>query len=995
MKRLRSWLSKIALILPIVLIAAGISLVSQSCPPKFRTDASTQVLYYVDSTDDDAYIYAASAYDWETAHDAASGTMDASNALIQVGISNNYSGSGVWRVWRGFHVFETSGIPDGCVITSATFHFYVDELQDTVTNYQKVYLVGDGITYPSEPIVATDFYYGNYYNYYGASKFVDNGVPADSLVVDDWNTISLNTEGIASINKVGNTPFCTQVTWDYLDFQPADGQRCYVDYGSADGANPPYLEVWYSTLPTVTSQAATSVSFSTATANGNITDTGYDNNDDRGCVYATSSHGDPAGVPPESSGYTYHTHDPGSWGTGAFTAALSSLSEDQVYYYRMWTHNPVTGYDYSDVQQSFHTLQIPTITTSAATSIMNTTARLPGDVTDAGWPASDTVVVYWGDNDGITTPGNWDYSGAPTSPAQPQGLAAFYKDVTGLSPGGTYYFRATVTNTSGTAWASATRSWSSTNIPPTVTASTGAGVTNVSAILYGAISSCGGDLTCSNYGFVWDTTSRPVDPGNTDPSATAYTNYWKAGSGMGVGNFQHSITVVPRTVYYFRSCAQNSSGWVYSPNPELSFTTCDHPDVTTSAPSGVTGTSATFMMMLDSIWGSNTTEWGFDYATDVYYTGHGSTYDLNTHLNSSEPPGWLSIPVLTLTPGTKYHYRAYATNAYGTGYGSDTHFGTIPEDPTLLTPGAMSYTTVDLTWTAGAHAAKTMIRYETASTTGDFPTGPDQGTEAYFNSDEACTVDSLTPGETYYIAAWSWIDGSDVWSSGYSTVVVPLSIPPPVSLKAVPDDATTINLWWIVPIGMRSVSTVTTILYGCVGTYPADPPNPPNPNDILIYTEITGDAGVKDYTWETATAGTPYFFSVWFYDSFTDTYTSAVSALCTTPAGFGDPSMPGGGSFNPPTDAAMTGVPIHSVVENLADVAGMDHGFYWGLLALLVGIIATMGAIIATKSGLMGTGVGGLILAVANTQDIVAVWVTIAFVFLGIVLSWVASHVYA
>jgi len=188
---------------------------------------------------------------------------------------------------------------------------------------------------------------------------------------------------------------------------------------------------------------------------------------------------------------------------------------------------------------------------------------------------------------------------------------------------------------------------------------------------------------------------------------------------------------------------------------------------------------------------------------------------------------------------------------------------------------------------------------------------------------------------------------------------------------------------------------VTTILYGCVGTYPADPPNPPNPNDILVHTEITGDAGVKDYTWETATAGTPYFFSVWFYDSFTDNYTSAVSALCTTPAGFDDPSMPGGGSFNPPTDAAMTGVPIHSVVENLADVAGMDHGFYWGLLALLVGIIATMGAIIATKSGLMGTGVGGLILAVANTQDIVAVWVTIAFVFLGIVLSWVASHVYA
>ena len=995
MKRLRGWLSKIVLILPVILIAAGISLVSQSCPPRFKTDASTQILCYVDSTDDDAYIYKQSASSWDAAHDATSGTIQSGDwTFIQIGISNNYSGSGVWRSWRGFHVFDTSGIPDGAVITAASFHFNVDEVQDTVTNYQKVFLVGGGLTYPHEPIEAGDFDITQYYNYYGASKFIDNGVPANSLVVGDWNTITLNALGIANINLVGNTPLCTMVTWDWQDDSPANGQRAYVDYGSADSIDPPYLEVWYSTLPTVTSQAATSVDFSTATANGNITDTGYDNNDDRGCVYATSSHGDPAGVPPESSVYTYHTHDPGSWGTGAFPAALSSLSEDQVYYYRMWTHNPVTGYDYSNTEQSFHTLQIPLITTSAATSVMNTTARLPGNVTDAGWPASDTVVVYWGDNDGVTTPGNWDYSGAPTSPAQPQGVAAFYKDISGLTPGGTYYFRAAATNTSGTTWAAATRTFSTTNDPPIVVSSAATSVTNVSAVLNGSISSCGGDPTCANYGFVWATTTH-ADPGNTDPSATAYSDYWKAGSGRGVGNFQRTITVVPRTVYYFRSCAQNSSGWAYSPNPEKSFTTCDHPDVTTYTPSSVTGTSANFRGTLDSIWFSNTTVWGFAFATDAYYVGHGSTYDQDTHVHGVLAPGWMTIPVLTLTLGTKYHYRAYATNAYGTGYGSDTHFGTIPENPTGLTAGAMSYTTVDLTWVEGAHAAKTMIRYETASTTVDFPTGPDQGTEAYFNSDEACTVDSLTPGETYYFAAWSWIDGSDVWSSGYSTVVVTLSVPPPVSLKAVPDDATTVNLWWIVPIGMRSVPTVTTILYGCVGTYPADPPNPPNPSDILIYTEITGDAGVKDYTWETATAGTPYFFSVWFYDSFTDNYTSAVSALCTTPAGFDDPSMPGGGSFNPPTDAAMTGVPIHSVVEHLADVAGMDHGFYWGLMALLVGIIATMGAIIATKSGLMGTGVGGLILAVANTQDIVAVWVTIAFVFLGIVLSWVASHVYA
>ncbi len=91
----------------------------------------------------------------------------------------------------------------------------------------------------------------------------------------------------------------------------------------------------------------------------------------------------------------------------------------------------------------------------------------------------------------------------------------------------------------------------------------------------------------------------------------------------------------------------------------------------------------------------------------------------------------------------------------------------------------------------------------------------------------------------------------------------------------------------------------------------------------------------------------------------------------------------------------MSGVPIHGTVEGIADVWGMEHGVFWGFGAILVAILFTMGAAISTKSGLMATGVGGLILAVANTQEIVSAWVTVAFVFLGIVLTWVASRSYA
>jgi len=96
-------------------------------------------------------------------------------------------------------------------------------------------------------------------------------------------------------------------------------------------------------------------------------------------------------------------------------------------------------------------ISAPTVTTSAASSIGATTATLNGDVTATGGENA-TVTVYWGTSDGGTTPGSWANNGTPTSPSQPQGVASFYKDVSGLSPGTPYYFNAKATNTGGTGW---------------------------------------------------------------------------------------------------------------------------------------------------------------------------------------------------------------------------------------------------------------------------------------------------------------------------------------------------------------------------------------------------------------------------------------------------------------------------------------------------------------------------------------------------------------
>lgn len=105
-------------------------------------------------------------------------------------------------------------------------------------------------------------------------------------------------------------------------------------------------------VPTVTTQAVSSISTTTATGNGNITATGGANADHRGFVVDTETHGAPGNVAPSSSGYDNSLNEDasGDFGTGAFTATLgtaSALTENTTYYARAYAHNSA-GYAYGD-----------------------------------------------------------------------------------------------------------------------------------------------------------------------------------------------------------------------------------------------------------------------------------------------------------------------------------------------------------------------------------------------------------------------------------------------------------------------------------------------------------------------------------------------------------------------------------------------------------------------------------------------------------------------
>ena len=104
------------------------------------------------------------------------------------------------------------------------------------------------------------------------------------------------------------------------------------------------------TVATVTTQAASSVKQTTATGNGNITDSGGATVTERGICYSLTS------TTPTTSDSTSHDHTNSE---GAFTMSLTGLLPGRLYYARAYCIT-ATGTAYGDVVQ-FTTLDYPKI----------------------------------------------------------------------------------------------------------------------------------------------------------------------------------------------------------------------------------------------------------------------------------------------------------------------------------------------------------------------------------------------------------------------------------------------------------------------------------------------------------------------------------------------------------------------------------------------------------------------------------------------------------
>ncbi len=311
---------------------------------------------HIETDSVDGVVYRTAAGDsWNTIRTGAGNAHDDAGAAGNVGI---YRGAGGYTVMmRGVFTFDTSPLPDNAYVDSGTFQLQGVASADGAGMNPTYGIFEMTSTISDDDLVNADYNIARWTN---TDPMSDN--ITSQLDVGFYGYFPLNEEGEDSINVTGVTYWGIRVyNYDVLNVEPGGGiGNTYEQWATAESANPPHLFIWYQ-LYHVTTQAATNVQATTATGNGNITDTPGSDCDMRGIVYGLASQPKPPGAHPAFSGYSDNQSSSGSFGVGAFTESLTGLLPGRTYYARAWAyHSGIEGpfrggYEYSDNEISFTT----------------------------------------------------------------------------------------------------------------------------------------------------------------------------------------------------------------------------------------------------------------------------------------------------------------------------------------------------------------------------------------------------------------------------------------------------------------------------------------------------------------------------------------------------------------------------------------------------------------------------------------------------------------
>jgi hypothetical protein len=339
-------------------------------------------------------------------------------------------------------------------------------------------------------------------------------------------------------------------------------EKCFTtlgDNGDDDNNNNNYQK------PSVNTQSATNISYDSATLNGYLNDLGDDNTAEVWFEYkdhsGTATYLFVQKAMADDSMTSYITKS----STGSFSTRVYNLSENKTYYFRSVARNKngivfgdwKTFYTDDNGNNDSHTR--PSISTRSATDVGYRYATLNGYLNDLG---DDTYSNVWFEYGRTTS------YGSETSRGYKSSTGNFSADISNLTQGVTYHFRAVGQNRAGTTYGSDytfvtdgdNNNDDGNDLPYVITKSASSvGYNNVR--LNGALEDLGRDNEAS----VW------FEYGTTRSFGESTSRIWKSTEetfSAYVSGLENNQT------YYFRAVAQNDYGKNYGST--YSFTTGDN-----------------------------------------------------------------------------------------------------------------------------------------------------------------------------------------------------------------------------------------------------------------------------------------------------------------------------------------------------------------------------------------------------------------------------------
>jgi len=200
---------------------------------KALADPGEETFY---STASDGYLKKGDTiYNW--AHDAANAEeVNDSDYVLIIGQL-----CPICYIWRSALFFDTSSLPDGVDITSATLSLYGD-YDWSVADFDITVVDGSLL---NDPLIAGD------YGYLGGQTISGGAFNTSGFLEDVYNDIPLNAAGMGWISKTGMTQFGLRSSRDINANEPSGDEEIVWVYSYEQGEGyRPKLVVTYEYPPT-------------------------------------------------------------------------------------------------------------------------------------------------------------------------------------------------------------------------------------------------------------------------------------------------------------------------------------------------------------------------------------------------------------------------------------------------------------------------------------------------------------------------------------------------------------------------------------------------------------------------------------------------------------------------------------------------------------------------------------------------------------------------